>query len=240
MSNKEESPGKESPGNEQERKSGWAPWYPPVVPEFPNIPLTESPYGPPNEKTLNLFASLPKGSNILDIGGGDGRYAVHLAEMGHNVFVVDIDEPHINRLQEKTELLKHDAGTIGPIMADATKPFPFKSKSFDGALNAGFGYLMPPDEFDIMFKHTANVLKSDGLFVFEFATNRNRREKKSSEESLIGKKEYNYSFDKGQELLRSSYDRHGFSDVNYQNITIHFEEPYYFHSDLIIASGKKQ
>jgi cyclopropane fatty-acyl-phospholipid synthase-like methyltransferase len=226
-------------GNETGRNPRWQDWYPTVRPDFGKLGLDKSPYGEVNQETLALFGSLPKGSTVLDVGGGDGRFALPLAAMGLNVFVTDIDLPHLQRIQEKKVLLPENAGQIIPILSDATTDFPIKDGSVDAVLNAGFGYLVPPEQLTPFFGKMTKALKPDGLMVFEFATNRERKASKDSEDSLIGPTEYRYSFDEGMETLMGLYDLYGFRDVGKQTKTIHFEEPYYMHNDLIIAHGTK-
>ncbi len=217
----------------------WKDWYPSgVVPDFRNIPVEESPYGMPNLETLLLFASLPFGSRIGDIGGGDARYALPLARMGHQVIVTDVDRPPLVRANEKSRL--HDVNRrMATILTDATTQFPIHDGSLDAVLNAGFGYLIPPDELDLLFEKMAATLKPRGAMVFECATNRDRRKTATSEISLIGENEYNYEHDEGMAVMERLYAEHGFRDFTIQEKTIHLEEPYYLHTDLIIASGIK-
>jgi len=77
--------------NEKNRKRNlsWKDWYPSVMPDFSTIEVGKSPYGEPNLETLELFRKLPRKSDILDVGGGDGRYALPLAQMGYNMTVLD-------------------------------------------------------------------------------------------------------------------------------------------------------
>src|SRR6266478_2421619 len=220
------------------RNPGWKDWYPSVIPDFSTFGFGESPYGEPNPETLDLFRKLPSNSDILDVGGGDGRYALPLAQMGYNVTVLDIDLPHLKRLQTNAKaVLSNTAGKIDPVLADATENFPFH-RQFDGVLNAGFGYLIPPDQLDLVFARMARILKSGGLLVFEFATNRERLD--IDGKSLIGKQEYIYTYEEGLHVLQTFYAKHGLRLLPPLLKTIHFEMPYHLHNDLIIAHGLKQ
>jgi SAM-dependent methyltransferase len=219
------------------RNPGWKDWYPSVMPDFSTFGFGESPYGEPNPETLDLFRKLPSNSDILDVGGGDGRYALPLAQMGYNVTVLDIDLPHLKRLQTNAKaVLSNTAGKIDPVLADATENFPFH-RQFDGVLNAGFGYLIPPDQLDPLFAHMGETLKPCGLLVFEFATNRARHD--INGKSLIGKQEYIYTYEEGLHILKELYEKYGLKFMPPQTKTIHFETPYYLHNDLIIAYGIK-
>ena len=226
--------------NEKNRKRNlsWKDWYPSVMPDFSTIEVGKSPYGEPNLETLELFRKLPRKSDILDVGGGDGRYALPLAQMGYNMTVLDIDMLHLNRLQINAQaVLSNTAGKITPVLVDATEDFPFH-RQFDGVLNAGFGYLIPPDQLDLVFARMARILKSGGLLVFEFATNRERLD--IDGKSLIGKQEYIYTYEEGLHVLQTLYTKHGLRLLPPLIKTIHFEVPYHLHNDLIIAHGIKQ
>ncbi len=225
-------------GIEKGRNNLWAQWYPGVVPNFREIPVEGSPYQEPNNETLAVFAQLRNGSIIGDIAGGDGRFALPLARMGHHVIVTDVDMPHLLRAKEKGNLDQSD-GRIYPIMTDATTQFPIKDGSLDAVLNAGFGYLIPPDELDPLFEKIAKILRPGGLMVFEFATDRDRRATRDSENSLIGEKEYNYGHDEGISVLKTLFEKHHIDDFTTQNKIIHFEKPYFMHNNLLIAHGIK-
>jgi SAM-dependent methyltransferase len=222
----------------RERNPCWKDWYPSFIPDFSTVEVGKSPYGEPNPETLKLFTKLPARSVILDVGGGDGRYALPLAHMGYNVTVLDVDMAHLKRLQTNAEaVLPNTAGKIDSVLADATEVFPFH-RQFDGVLNAGFGYLIPPDQLDLLFARMAKILKSGGLLVFEFATNRERHD--INGKSLIGKQEYIYTYEEGLHILQSSHAKYGLKLMPPQTKTIDFETPYHLHNDLIIAHGIKQ
>ena len=222
---------------EQGRNERWQEWYPTVRPDL-HISLERSPYGQPNNETLALFESLPVGSSIGDIGGGEGRYALPLSRMGHKVLVTDVDFPHLARANEK-KTLPGVRGDIFSIQSDATSELAIQDNSLDAALNAGFGYLIPPDGLADLFDKMVKAVKPNGLIVFEFATNRDRRPNKDSIDSLIGPKEYNYSKKKGLNVLGELFNKHGLEDRVHKEKTIHLEEPYYLHNDLLIVAGRK-
>jgi SAM-dependent methyltransferase len=216
----------------------WKDWYPPVNPRFEEIPLGESVYGPPNEKTLALFKALSRRSSIWDMGGGDGRYALPLARMGHNVFVSDVDERHLQRLFRNASVLPPEAGRIVPVIADATQPSPMRDNSVDAAVNMGFGYLIPPAKLDAVFGSMARALKPNGLLVFEFATDRVRKD--GSGNSLIGAKEYNYTRKEGLETLQRLGLKYGIEFNPPIEDHYHSEVHYLLKYDLIIANGRKK
>jgi SAM-dependent methyltransferase len=219
------------------RNPDWKDWYPSFMPDFSTCEVGTSPYGEPNQETLDVFRKLPRDSDILDVGGGDGRYALPLAQMGYNVTVLDIDALHLKRLHiNANAVLLNTAGKIDPVLADATESFPFH-KLFDGVLNAGFGYLIPPDQLDPLFARMVKALKPGGLLVFEFATNRARQDIHGK--SLIGKQEYIYTYEEGLRLLKGLYKKYGLELMPLQTKTIQFDTPYFLHNNLILAHGIK-
>ena len=220
------------------RNPYWKAWYPTVIVDFGKVELGKSPYGEPSKETLSLFSELPRGAHILDVGGGDGRYALSLAMMGYNVTVLDVDIPHLEQLENSAKaLLSKGAGMIESLCADATKEYPF-NKQFDAVLSAGFAYLLPPEQLEPVFARMAEAVKPEGLLVVEFATGRVRRGKEGN--SLIGEKEHLYTRQEGVGILESLYEQCGLNLNPIQEKIIHFEEPYYMHTNLIIANGIKR
>lgn len=227
-------------GQETARHILWKEWYPSVKPEYTNTPLGESVDGAPIGKTLELFNTLPRGSKIWDIAGGDGRYALSLSRLGYDVLVSDVNEKALRRLRYNTIVLPQDAGVIIPVIADATVPSPLLDGSVDAVLNTGFGYLIPPDELDPVFGSMTQALKPGGLFVFEFATNR-MREQLGTRMSLIGETEHNYTLEGGLEILTKLGLKYGIEyrppieehrDVVFSDIHLIY--------DLILAHGTKK
>lgn len=220
------------------RNLSWQEWYPNVIPDFSELEVGTSPYGPPNTETLDLFHGLPGQSQVLDVAGGDGRYALPLARMGLRVVVSDVDMPHLRRLRTNTQgVLPRYSRTIYPVLADVTEPLPFPNAKFDGVLSAGFAYLVPPKQLELIFAYMSDILKPGGLLVVEFATNRDRRDKDGR--SLIGEREYNYSHEEGLYTLQMLFRQCGL-EFSKRERTIHFEMPYFLHNDLIIAHGLKR
>jgi tRNA (uracil-5-)-methyltransferase TRM9 len=67
--------------------------------------LYDSRYPRPNRRTLaHLRSVAPAGSTLLDIGAGNGRYAIPLAALGHRVIAVERSE--IAR-EQMVERIKH-------------------------------------------------------------------------------------------------------------------------------------
>ncbi len=56
------------------------------------------PIASPSAEIIRLAGILPQGSNVLDVGCGDGRNALFLAERGFRVDCFDISDAGIARL----------------------------------------------------------------------------------------------------------------------------------------------
>jgi len=61
--------------------------------------LNESTFGEPSPEIVRLADTLPRTSKVLDLGCGEGRNALFLAEYGFDVTAVDISECGISKLQ---------------------------------------------------------------------------------------------------------------------------------------------
>ena len=61
-------------------------------------------YGKPWPEVLKLFKTLPKELSVLDVGCGQGRYALALADMGFAVTALDNSSVAINQLQTLNEM----------------------------------------------------------------------------------------------------------------------------------------
>ena len=68
-------------------------------------------FGPPNPEIIELVPQLPSGARVLDLGCGEGRLMLPLAEAGFEVVGVDVSEAGIAKLQRiaKDRDLKVDA-----------------------------------------------------------------------------------------------------------------------------------
>lgn len=207
-------------------------WYPPV-----HYNLADSPYGPPNPETLELFGALPPNSSILDIAGGYGRYAEPLTMTGHNVTIVDIDPAHLEEAKRRAAALPEGSGQMRAVEADVVADDLSKLGTFDALLCTGFIYLAPRNLVRKVFHSMTKLLRPGGRSVVEFATNRERYDADGN--SLIGPGEQNYTLKQGQLLLERMYRETGIAISGLERIVIDLRQPYCLHTDLIIAHGTK-
>jgi tellurite methyltransferase len=56
-------------------------------------------FGEPAEELISLVSSLPSGASVLDIGCGEGRNALYLAEHNFSVTAIDISAAGIGKLK---------------------------------------------------------------------------------------------------------------------------------------------
>ncbi|MBI3313216.1 MAG: methyltransferase domain-containing protein [Candidatus Omnitrophica bacterium] len=83
-----------------------------VVSRFPGLGLDKR-----AESMVQVFENdLPQKSQILDVGGGWGFYAAPLAERGHQLTILDVVKPGIQK---------------APVILYGGERFPFEDKSFD-------------------------------------------------------------------------------------------------------------
>lgn len=106
-------------------------------------------------------------SRILDIGGGPGRYSLHLASLGHRVSLVDLSEGNINFARDMSSrlniVLEHCQ------VGNALDLSNFPANSFDLVLNLGPLYHIS-DSADraLCISETLRVLQPGGIAFFAF------------------------------------------------------------------------
>ena len=80
-------------------------------------------------KKAESFLQESKVKTILELGCGQGRDAIHFAQLGYDVSALDISQKAIKSIEKvKTDL---DLTTLQPQVHDIAKPLPFPEESFD-------------------------------------------------------------------------------------------------------------
>lgn len=112
----------------------------------------------------NMRMFLPKlGGRILDIGGGTGRWAIPLAEMGYEVVLTDISHKMLEVAEEKVKE-KGLSNRIQIFKADAENMPLFEDCSFDMAIAQGdvLSYCQDPLR---AAREALRMLKPGGHFI---------------------------------------------------------------------------
>ncbi len=118
-------------------------------------------------RALRQFIS-PR-SNILDIGGGPGRYSIELTKLGHRVTLADVSQELLDLGRKQAEL--SDVQLAGIFKADARDLRHFQDSSFDSVLCMGPLYhLVQQHERDLAIHECLRVLKPGGTAFFAVIT----------------------------------------------------------------------
>ncbi len=106
-----------------------------------------------------------KGSKILEVGAGTGRYSVALAKEGMDVTSVELLESNLAILKENSRGVPN----IQSYQGDATDLGRFEDDTFDMTLLLGPMYhLYEPEEVNNAIDEAIRVTKSGGVIMFAF------------------------------------------------------------------------
>lgn len=143
-------------------------YYPNIQPKYsvdgPSV------FGEPDSATMELIGQIPKGGRVLEVGAGDGRYTLPMAEMGLDVIAGDIDSVALDTLRKKAE--KQQGRRLPIAIFNGFEPFPLKE--VDAVVNTALLYLLPEKHIREFTSAAHGSLKKDGLLVVDFVTNRKR------------------------------------------------------------------
>ncbi len=115
----------------------------------------------------HLLKNLKPNSNILDVGGGPGRYSFYLSSLGHEVYLTDLSDGNIdlvcNREIELGIKLKEE------MVCDAEDLSQYKDNTFDAVNNFGPLYHTQKKELrNKIISESLRVVKTDGLCSFAY------------------------------------------------------------------------
>lgn len=112
---------------------------------------------------INRYAA--KGSKILEVGAGTGRYSIALAKEGMDVTSVELIESNLAVLRENSKGMEN----ITSYQGDATDLSRFADNSFDVTLFFGPMYhLYEADEVNRAIDEAIRVTKHGGVILFAF------------------------------------------------------------------------
>ena len=108
-------------------------------------------------------------AEVLDVGGGPGRYSIALAKLGYRVTLLDLSEGCLQLAQKKAQ--ETGVSLAGGLRGNAIDLHRFKDGSFDVVLLMGPLYHLPNmDGRDRAVKETHRVLRKNGLVFATFIT----------------------------------------------------------------------
>ena len=106
-----------------------------------------------------------KGSRVLEIGAGTGRYAIALAKEGMDVTAVELAESNLAVLKENSKGMEN----ITSCQGDATDLSRFADNCFDVTLSFGPMYhLFEAGDVDRAIDEAIRVTKPGGVILFAF------------------------------------------------------------------------
>ena len=106
-----------------------------------------------------------KGSEVLEIGAGTGRYSIALAKEGMDVTAVELSGSNLAVLKENSKGIEN----IVSFQGDATDLSRFADDSFDVTLSFGPMYhLFEADDVDRAIDEAIRVTKPGGVMLFAF------------------------------------------------------------------------
>ncbi len=106
-----------------------------------------------------------KGSKVLEIGAGTGRYSIALAKEGMDVTAVELSGSNLAVLKENSKGIEN----IVSFQGDATDLSRFADDSFDVTLSFGPMYhLFEADDVDRAIDEAIRVTKPGGVMLFAF------------------------------------------------------------------------
>jgi len=122
--------------------------------------------------TLRALAEIlaPAPADLIDIGGGPGRYAIHLARQGYHVTLVDLSGGNLALARQKAA----EAGVklAAFVQANALDLSAFPEAGFDSALLLGPLYHLHKSEERRMALKQAHCLLKPGGLIFASVTTR--------------------------------------------------------------------
>jgi ubiquinone/menaquinone biosynthesis C-methylase UbiE len=103
-------------------------------------------------------------SNLLEVGCGQGRDAVHFSQLGYNVNAFDISSKAIKFVEEMKNSLELTG--LNLVVHDAEKPLPYPNANFDFVYSNLALQFFNLDQLQAVFTNIAAVMKKDSTLLF--------------------------------------------------------------------------
>jgi ubiquinone/menaquinone biosynthesis C-methylase UbiE len=114
-----------------------------------------------------ILRHLPnKPVKIIDLCGASGHYAYWLAELGHEVHLMDLSPKHIKEAKQNAKLY---SSKLKSIKIGDVRNLKYKNETFDIVLLMGALYhLQEKDDRVLCLRETNRILKKGGIAIFTY------------------------------------------------------------------------
>ncbi|QFT60963.1 hypothetical protein FIU94_19195 (plasmid) [Sulfitobacter sp. THAF37] len=122
------------------------------------------------DRTLRIIdRSVPAACDMLDLGGGPGRYTLAMAERGHRCQLVDLSPHLVEEANARIAASPHASTTPRAVVGDATDLSAFADASFDCVLALGpFYHLTKSEDRTAAARDCFRVLRPGGIILAAF------------------------------------------------------------------------
>jgi len=103
-------------------------------------------------------------NNLLEIGCGQGRDAVHFSQLGYNVNAFDISSKAIKFVEEIKNSL--ELINLNLLVHDAEKPLPYANKNFNFVYSNLALQFFNLEQLQTIFRNIADTMRDDSMLLF--------------------------------------------------------------------------
>lgn len=133
--------------------------------ELYRAPVSEFLWGAPGRLVERADEWLPRGSNVLDAGCGDGKNALRLEAMGHRVVGFDVSDLAMTALRRRFAVAgRRPSGqySVGPL-----EDFVVSAKfGYDAVVSYGLLHCLPPERRVSMHRQLQGLVRPGGVLMF--------------------------------------------------------------------------